>query len=518
MVEHFSHQHLLVFTRSRSKYDTARCFGCWKKVEEMAYCCPEFDCKFYLHKTCAKLSPTIHHPFHPPHPLVLVSNIRGFCNFCGWLCMGFVYLCAACDFHLDVSCAQLQLSVAGNFDKLQHFSHHHPLIFNEKYNNKVNGDCEGCKKPLSGSIYRCLECRNFDLHKECAELPLEMNHPFHPSHPLILLPISPDFPSTVSVCNFCRADCSAFVYHCSSCDFFLDIGCAMLKKFLVGSFTKLEYFCHKHPLTFLDMHVNEIKDSCSACGKSLDGPIYSCVDCGFHLHKACAQLPLTIYHPFHFICKDLLVIKAEWQNPSQATCSFCNNGLLGLVYHCVSCKFNLHITCALLLPFNPKIRSLKKKKKKTKIPLVIQHFSHIHQLIFVEKHGDEVNGSCHGCGKVLSGPIYSCVECKFHLHKKCAELPREINHSSHRKHSLLLLAEPPIHEKGCSCYLCRKQFKGFVYYCSDCDFGNMLEDVEDVSLSREITVATHEHPFKLLLRPIPFICDFCGINGQALSK
>ncbi|XP_017976595.1 PREDICTED: uncharacterized protein LOC18599046 [Theobroma cacao] len=505
MVEHFSHQHLLESSWRRNKYDTARCSGCWKEVRDLGYCCPEFECKFYLHKTCAKLAPKINHPFHPPHPLILLAKapyVRCFCNFCGWLCMGFVYRCAACEFHLDVNCANLQVSVAGNFEKLEHFSHEHPLIFNEKYNKKVYGDCQGCRKPLSGPIYRCLDCSKFDLHKECAELPLELNHPFHPSHPLILLPISPNFPSTVRICNFCHSICAAFVYHCSSCNFYLDTGCALLKQFLAGKFLKLEYFCHKHPLTFFEMHKNEIKDPCSACGKLLSGPIYSCIDCGFHLHKTCAQLPLKFGHPFHCFCEDLLVLQAEWLNPSQATCSFCNSGLRGLIYHCVSCKFNLHITCALLLPLN------------TEKTLVIQHFSHVHQLIFVEKHGDEVNGSCRGCGKVLSGPIYSCVECKFHLHKKCAQLPREIDHSSHRKHSLVLLAEPPSHQKGCSCYLCKKQCKGFVYYCSDCDFGNLLEDVEDVSLPRDIKVETHEHPFKLLLRPISFTCDFCGINGD----
>ncbi|GLT64138.1 hypothetical protein SLA2020_366480 [Shorea laevis] len=71
----------------------------------------------------------------------------------------------------------------------------------------------------------------------------------------------------------------------------------------------------------------------------------------------------------------------------------------------------------------------------------IQHFSHQqHKLILCN---DEVKDDklCEGCMEfIISIPFYSCAQCKFFLHTRCAELPTSIEqHRLHEFHTLTLL-------------------------------------------------------------------------------
>ncbi|KAE8654403.1 Detected protein of unknown function [Hibiscus syriacus] len=129
---------------------------------------------------------------------------------------GFVYHCASCGFDLHVNCALLQSSIAANVPS---YLHQHPLFFIENHNKEIKRDCSGCTKPLSGPIYHCGDYsypKLFDLHKECAELPLEIKHSYDPKHPLTLLPISPTHHHDCS-CYLCKIQWEGFVYSCSIC-------------------------------------------------------------------------------------------------------------------------------------------------------------------------------------------------------------------------------------------------------------------------------------------------------------
>ncbi|GLU15811.1 hypothetical protein SLE2022_322750 [Rubroshorea leprosula] len=69
---------------------------------------------------------------------------------------------------------------------LNHFSHLHPLLLVEDKSDQVReAYCSGCRELIQDSSYRCADCKFF-LHKSCAELPKELDHPFHPQHPLVL--------------------------------------------------------------------------------------------------------------------------------------------------------------------------------------------------------------------------------------------------------------------------------------------------------------------------------------------
>lgn len=75
--------------------------------------------------------------------------------------------------------------------ELQHFRHRQPLIYHGetkgiiKILDLLKITCLECLEPISGAFYHCQTC-NFILHKSCAELPLELQHPSHPKHTLLL--------------------------------------------------------------------------------------------------------------------------------------------------------------------------------------------------------------------------------------------------------------------------------------------------------------------------------------------
>ncbi|XP_039060719.1 uncharacterized protein LOC120204765 [Hibiscus syriacus] len=66
---------------------------------------------------------------------------------------------------------------------------------------------------------------------------------------------------------------------------------------------------------------------------------------------------------------------------------------------------------------------------------------------------------------MVYGSSFSCTECEFYLHKKCAEAPPEIRHPFHRDHPLVLLPKSPY--KGRTfCNFCGKTCEKFLYHCS----------------------------------------------------
>ncbi|WRX25260.1 DC1 - like 10 [Theobroma cacao] len=208
-----------------------------------------------------------------------------------------------------------------------------------------------------------------------------------------------------------------------------------------------------------------------------------------------------------------------------AYCFLCEDRVEGPSYCCNDCQFYLHNTCAkfelhpeINHPFHPKHPLILLPKPPHRVAIHDWKFSetrtfiHKHPLIFIEKHNRNDRGDCIGCKEPLSFPIYSCLDCYFHLHKECAELPLEITHPYHRKHPLTLLADPSTHPGKCSCYLCKLTFKGFVYHCSICKLGIRVADAFPL---RMVTVTSHEHPFTLIVITLFILNVFLGISHLA---
>ncbi|KAE8692606.1 hypothetical protein F3Y22_tig00110831pilonHSYRG00156 [Hibiscus syriacus] len=222
-----------------------------------------------------------------------------------------------------------------------------------------------------------------------------------------------------------------------------------------GGDMEIHHFSNQHPLLFIqDQDSTSEAACCFGCGRSLEGSScgYGCTECKHYIHKGCAEL----------------------------------SGSAGFVYHCASCKLDLLVNCALL---------------HSPIAADFPTCLHEHPLFFVENHNEEIKRDCSGCMKPLSGPLYHCVDCSypefFNLHQECAELPLEIKHPYNGKHPLTLLPIPLTHPHNCSCYLCKIQWEGFVYSCSIC---KLELTPDDVITPPKITISSHKHPWKLLLR------------------
>ncbi|MFQ6627767.1 hypothetical protein Gotur_006665, partial [Gossypium turneri] len=114
---------------------------------------------------------------------------------------------------------------------------------------------------------------------------------------------------------------------------------------------------HQHPLLLIlneDRLLNVAK--CSRCREKVSTPCFSCAeDCGFYLHKVCAEAPLELNHPFHPDHPLLLMQNAPYSGGY--ICNFCRKGGNEFVYHC-SCNFDFHIKCA-LFTFNIAENNLK---------------------------------------------------------------------------------------------------------------------------------------------------------------
>ncbi|GLT96163.1 hypothetical protein SLE2022_138070 [Rubroshorea leprosula] len=268
---------------------------------------------------------------------------------------------------------------------------------------------------------------------------------------------------------------------------------------------KLDHFGHSHPLVLVEEEIDWISIIyyCSACRERVEGSYYSCSECDFCLHKLCAELPREINYPFHL--NHPLILYEKSQYTYGFVCDSCGEekGANEFVYHCSSCSFDLDINC--VLPSYLITGDFPK----------LEHFSHQHSLFFIQNHHVERRDrSCSACEELILGPFYGCFVCFFFLHKKCFDLPLKVKHPSHRKHSLTLLPNPPPHPEKCSCHLCTKAYKGFIYYCSLCEFAIMIEYILSTKV---IEVESHEHPFTLVSRPITFTCDACGIDREKYS-
>ncbi|KAB2092406.1 hypothetical protein ES319_A02G028800v1 [Gossypium barbadense] len=500
-IQHFSHHHPLVFIQDHSV--AALCLGCEKPVEGWSYGCNQ--CDFYLHKGCAELelAPQIQHPFHPKHPLTLLpkSPYPSVCDLCDKRFEGFVYNCFDCTFDLHINCALLQSSIAANFPNSLH---PHPLFFIQNHNNEVEPHCSGCQKPISGPMYHCSDSdctypRLFNLHKECAELPLEINHPYDRKHPLTLLPQPPTHPQ---------------------------------KR-------------RKHPLTLLPQpptHPQKCSCSlcrirwkgkmsfvCDFCGTNGDHSPYYCATCHLLVHKNCISLPrhIMITRHLHTISLSYSLRQSQVED---WMCKICYEevDIRYGNYRCPGsrCHFIAHVCCATdeatwdgtIMPEGYDERSEEVVHEpwnlitdvveqirigELMVASEIKHSYHDHnlRLTFSGKTKDD-DSQCDWCTRPISTPFYSCEQCNFFLHKDCAELPKKMPHSFHK------LSNSHDEDGYSVCSACSQLYQGFSYRCYEivCSF---RIDIQCMYFSDTLKHPSHEHSLFLVHNNEGMWCSAC---------
>jgi len=441
--------------------------------------------------------------------------------------------CETCDYGIHRHCYYLPRC------RLSDITRPHTLQESYQYFSScfACGD-EGIGHDLN---YYCATCGLF-FHKVCSLYPPEIRHPFHAQHPLKLtfssdssfsdlkqLPTSwqeehSDSETELDVsdvsisdlrCKCCQRHLQEVYYHCSVCNFSLNLTCTRNPP----PFTIFNYKSHEHPLYIFP---RRIASPCDACGLSLENThdlVYACFSCNFMVHRACIYLPRVIKitrHPHRLSLSSSL--------PSgKFPCGVCRL-TIDVTYGQFSCNkgchYAVHSKCAIEeriwdgkdldgVPEEPDedVEPFERIDDET-----IQHFSHEHSLrINMSNRVCDEDSFCQACiiPILVSESFYGCTQCSFLLHEACASFPRKKDHPLH-KHRLILHPIPPkplevVQIQGGTfkqysryvegmfkCSGCDQSGYGFVYICSEegCQF---QLDARCASLPDPFIHGSHSH-------------------------
>ncbi|CAK9184003.1 unnamed protein product [Ilex paraguariensis] len=472
-------------------------------------------------------------------------------------------------------CLYLYLSVVANFNSLslwytlrsmepKTFIHEHLLILEDVHERKGKKSvtCYGCSESINffdhgsesilDTAFSCAQCKNYFLHKRCAELPLENKDTRHPLHSLMLYERSTSKYRSTYMCSVCRKRSTQFTYYCSLCHFNICMLCFFGENVITHE-------CHEHPLTFLS---RSILFNCNACEQTDKDSSYLCYTCKFWIHKNCALSPSTVKLSGHDHSLNLMNHEPWKFRKYEDSCNTCREYIRdgSWVYRCCDqcCKYIVHLKCATseLKPSRgggSKDTAKKKKGKEhlpdpslirlpmaddsvdiityfvkhvsheeTKRETMINHWSHDHQLILVEKENkNEMKGDkilCDCCVQLISLPFYICSKCNYFLHVSCANLQRTLHLPWHPEHQVQCSLYPKFYSlfncKGCTSYS-----NGFFYKCEICKF---YLDVKCAFVPNIIAHKAHEpqlveidgtrakcHACNSTSRGMRFRCDAC---------
>ncbi|TYI07883.1 hypothetical protein ES332_A10G256900v1 [Gossypium tomentosum] len=276
-------------------------------------------------------------------------------------------------------------------------------------------------------------------------------------------------------------------YYCSECKFIIHVNCALQEagwyykidskddfdklnamleastldpNFLVTKMikdgenvinTEIKHFSHHHNLVLSD----EVKDRmyCDGCSQIILTPFYGCLECGFSLHRSCAELPKKKQvlghihqHPFNLIFPNCIF-----------KCAFCLICCTGFAYVCKdhSCSDHYCVRCADILWYR-------------------ESRGHEHLLALHPRHITNWQNDyfCNACGGSTDGfSVYRCKACNFNVHYEvCSQLP-EIVWDKADEHCLVLTyTEDNDHSEHPYCDICERGRTPhtWFYHCANC--------------------------------------------------
>ncbi|KAJ0265072.1 hypothetical protein HA466_0014310 [Hirschfeldia incana] len=499
----------------------------WNDLRKGA-CCGRFQsqsdgyycklCDFFVHKKCGdEFSQFIDHPCHPNHTLRsrrVPGTITTLCDVCGRRIMFLSYRCEYCNFDVDVHCAKYPPpDVVDNFNV-----HSHKLTL---IKDRTTFYCSAkCGKTDIGFPYKCDEC-DVSFHVDCvwhtsaAELNYspELNHSYHSLHPLKLLTGEPPDYSD-GICRLCgrKVDKEMF-YHCSSCNFTLDMPCVLNPP----PQSLLDSKAHDHQLVLLPR-----LDSftCNACGIKGDRSPYACFRCGFMIHQDCLGLPRVININRH----DHRVSRTSVLGVVNSTCGVCRRKV-DWTYGGFSCQrcpgYVVHSKCATRkVVWNGKeLEGVPEEEEDTEPYVVIDantihHFSHKEHYLKVNVNGVlyEENKRCNACTHQIGlKSFYSCIGCDFFLHQKCAENPKKKWHVLHNERLTLVTNKE---QDIFVCDACERVSNGFLY-----KHGKRKLDILCGSISEPFVHSSHpHHPLYYIPTEEVETCNGCNAREHHILR
>uniref|UniRef100_M4DKH7 Zinc finger PHD-type domain-containing protein n=1 Tax=Brassica campestris TaxID=3711 RepID=M4DKH7_BRACM len=370
--------------------------------------------------------------------------------------------------------------------------------------------------------YRCNEpgCDKA-FHKECAEALPEIINSFHPEHPLKLIL---DY-SCPNACSLCQHK-FGIGYSCSLCDSHIDLKCVRIPP-------PTENSClHEHPLKLshgepsdsleydicgdcktnpppvcvvsstthehqLHLVPRRMDFTCNACGTLGDRSPYFCLQCNFMIHRECIDLPRVININRHD--HRISYTRRLGHGESPWKCGVCRKKVDGFYGAYASSKvpsFVVHARCATREDVwdNVELEGMPEEEVIAPFEVVddttIRHFSHDHNL-HINKDGQILHENivCEACVfQIGSEYFYSCKNCDFILHEKCANLPRKKRHVCSNQPLTLETVS-----RAATCSLCDKRCSGFRYESYN-SFKVITLDVQCGSISEPFVHESHPHP------------------------
>ncbi|CAA7040287.1 unnamed protein product [Microthlaspi erraticum] len=496
------HNHPLV---SFTRFSLGQCKGCWSRGYIYGgYRCNEPGCDTMFHKTCAESLPEIKHYSHPDHTLKLVRKFQSsMCSLCRvWFETG--YFCSICDFKLDLGCDR-RPDPPLTLEKSN--THEHPLVLSNGVGFELSQSERNCKVCFEEVLefetcYECHECELF-FHVKFTE----GSHTSHPEHPLKFLTgkEAPDYAD--KNCLLCGMEFIRELHHCDVCNFSICKECMRNPPPL----DVVSQTTHKHQLHLLPRRIAFV---CNACGTQGNQSPYFCFQCNFMIHRDCIDLPRVINinrhdHRISYTCR---LGHGNW------TCGVCREKVDGFfgAYSCSKCSsYVVHSRCATRKDVWDTIELEGTAEEEEIAPFevvddsTIKHFSHDHYLR-LNKDGVILheNKLCEACvSQICAESFYSCEQCDFILHERCANLSRKKRHVCHNQP--FMLHTSPGAQKSC-CALCDQKFNGFMYKSAN----HKVLDVRCGSISEPFEHKSHPHP--LYYSGETF--KYCSAHGGGLNR
>ncbi|CAA0396565.1 DC1 [Arabidopsis thaliana x Arabidopsis arenosa] len=393
------------------------------------------------HKENEKAPLEVKHPLHPKHPLQLVlSQSSGGrtreCYCCDEDLLHIFYCCLACNFSMNVACTKKPAVLYRDHPRW----HEHTLAL---FPRQASLTCNLCALADSSSpIYMCPPC-DFVVHLRCTGLPRVIKISRH----LHRISFTFSFDRGDLSCSVCRRkideDYGGYTCIKDGCSYAAHSKCATQKNvwdgielegepeeveeevvdpFVTISDGVIQHFGHPQHHLRLDENTSRDYDEdklCQACVMPIYfGNFYSCTQCNYILHEACANFSRKMHHPVH--PHVLTLVNSDGAINVRKECAACPwMCTTGFFYECSKEDFQLHVQCANLSE-----------------PLV--HESHMHPLFLTSKPGERrLCSACKESYFSVTRETFNCIECDFALCFRCATLPQKVRYK-HDKHMLTL--------------------------------------------------------------------------------
>ncbi|KAL4309090.1 hypothetical protein GQ457_01G034720 [Hibiscus cannabinus] len=513
-LEYVALDHPLVSSKIKID-DVTKCFGCWEPLAKYAYFSP--DCGFNLHKKCSELPLKLNRMCPRKHPLLLQFNSdRISCKICQETrrrYLGLVYVCSPCKFVVHIDCTSPVIE-----DK----SHPHPFTL---FWRRVPFTCDACGTEGNHAAYSCATC-SIIVHKKCILLPRVIKSKWH-DHSLVHKYFLYEEEFKTFDCIICHEKVNVGYgnYSCSRCNVIFHVNCVLkdedsylivenedeesvdisvnsitdvLEQNEAGEATVIQHFKHIHHLMLSD-NVSEYENKCcDGCLLPVSDPFYHCLQCGFFLHKVCAELP-KVKHVWHHRCRQQLVLTSN----KVFQCVKCHYVSNAFAYKCEECNDYTCLRCIIALTPGAKIC-----------------LGHKHPLLFYKDYG----GQCNACGLYNGQGLFRCKECDLSLDLKCFSLPITVEDKCDGHLLSLTRHDNNSYSESHYCDICEESRdpKLWFYHCATCGTSAHVKcihgDYPFMKLGSIYEENDHPHPLAVVKKRYHYPdCDECGKRCEDLA-